>query len=74
MVSLKVAAVQSEGAANDLAATLRDEGYEPRIHRDTDGLYKVRVGAFSSRSDCQRLADELRDKVGGEPFVVENTT
>lgn len=72
--SVQVAAVQSEGAANDLVATLRDEGYEPRIHRDSDGLYKVRVGAFSSRSDCQRLADELRVKVGGEPFVVENTT
>lgn len=72
--SVQVAAVQSQGAAMDLMATLRNEGYEPRVTQDSDGLYKVRVGSFSSRSDCQRLADELRDRVGGEPFVVENST
>ncbi|GBD31966.1 MAG: hypothetical protein KatS3mg081_2318 [Gemmatimonadales bacterium] len=69
--SVQVAAVQSPVAADEVMRSLRARGYEPRVIRDTDGLFKVRVGQFRSREEAQRLAAELRRILGGNPFVVE---
>lgn len=69
--SVQVAAVQSPVAADELMRSLRARGYEPRVLRDTDGLFKVRVGRFRTRDEAQRLAAELRRWLGGNPFVVE---
>jgi cell division septation protein DedD len=46
-------------------------GYQPRVMRDSDGLFKVRVGEFATRPQAQALQAELRRKLGGQPFVVE---
>lgn len=69
--SVQVAAVQSPLAADEVMRSLRARGYEPRALRDTDGLFKVRVGRFRTRAEAQRLAAELRSRMGGSPFVVE---
>jgi tetratricopeptide (TPR) repeat protein len=69
--SVQVAAVQSPVAADEVMRSLRARGYEPRVIRDSDGLFKVRVGQFRSREEAQRLAAELRRALGGNPFVVE---
>jgi hypothetical protein len=69
--AVQVAAVGTAAAADVVMQSLFREGYQPRVVRDADGLLKVRVGEFASRSDAQALAAELRRKIGGQPFVVE---
>ena len=34
-------------------------------------LFKVRVGRYADRTQAQRVATELKSKLGGSPFVVE---
>ncbi len=69
--SVQVAAVQSAAAANELMQRLHGEGYDSHVVRDEDGLLKVRVGRFAQRTQAQQLVAELRAKLGGQPFVVE---
>lgn len=69
--SVQVAAVRSAVAADQQMRDLRAAGYDPRVVRDPDGFLKVRVGRFSSRAAAQRLQAEIRRKLGGKPFVVE---
>jgi hypothetical protein len=69
--AVQVAAVQSAAAANELMQQLHGEGYDSHVVRDSDGLLKVRVGRFSQKAQAQELAVELRAKLGGQPFVVE---
>lgn len=70
--AVQVAAVRTESAAHDLMTRLRDAGYEPTMVHDAQ-LYKVRIGDFETRGESQELANELRETVGGSPFVVERT-
>jgi hypothetical protein len=70
--TVQVAAVQTASAADEMMERLHAAGYEPHVVRDpTDGLFKVRVGRFAARQDAQRVAGDLRRRVGGQPFVVE---
>lgn len=68
---VQVAAVAGAAAANELMQSLHSQGYDSRVFRDTDGLFKIRVGRFSDRRDAVRLVAELKRKLGGQPFVVE---
>lgn len=68
--AVQVAAVSSVAAADEIMQQLHAQGYESHVVRDA-GLLKVRVGRFSRRAQAQRLAAELRRKLGGSPFVVE---
>ena len=67
----QVAAVQNALAADELMRQLHAAGYDPHVVRGADGLFKVRVGRFPERSAAQRLANDLRQRLGGSPFVVE---
>ena len=69
--AVQVAAVGTAAAADDLMRSLRTAGYDSRVVRDTDGLLKVRAGRFRTRAEAERLRDELRRRLGGQPFVVE---
>ena len=69
--AVQVAAVQSPVAADAMMRSLRSRGYDPRVVRDADGLFKIRVGRFRTRPEAQRVAAELKQRVGGSPFVVE---
>ncbi len=71
--SVQVAAVRSAAAADELMQRLHREGYQPHVVRDEDGLLKVRVGRFPRRVDADALLAELRNKMGGSPFVVEGS-
>jgi hypothetical protein len=51
--------------------SLHAAGYEPHVVRDTDGLFKVRVGRYATREQAQQLAQDIRRELGGGPFVVE---
>ncbi len=69
--AVQVVAVSTAAAADRAMRELRAEGYNARVFRDEDGLLKVRVGRFSRRRDADALLRELRNRVGGRPFVVE---
>lgn len=69
--AVQIAAVQSAAAADQVMRQLAARGYEPRVVREADGLFRVRVGRFATREEAQRLAARLRTEFGGTPFVVE---
>lgn len=71
--AVQVAAVQSPAAANDLMRSLAGDGYETRVVRESDGLLKIRVGHYRTRVEAERAAARLKRKLGGNPFVVEET-
>jgi hypothetical protein len=70
--SVQVAAVGSAVAADELMRSLRASGYDDsHVVRTPDGLFKVRVGRYPNREDAQRVAAEVKQRLGGSPFVVE---
>jgi cell division septation protein DedD len=69
--TVQLAAVQSAAAADEMMRRLTAQGYQPHVVRDTDGLLKVRVGQYRTRAEAQRLAADLKRKLGGNPIVVE---
>lgn len=70
--AVQVAAVGTAEAADAIMRQVHAAGFEPRVVRD-DGLFKVRVGRFRSRSEAQQAQGELRRKLGGTPFIVEES-
>jgi hypothetical protein len=69
--AVQVAAVRSVAAADQSMQALKRAGYEPRVTRDTDGFFKVRVGSFKTKAEAQKLATDVRRKANLTPFVVE---
>lgn len=69
--AVQVAAVTTAAGADAAMQALRAQGYTARVFRDQDGLLKVRIGRFTRRRDADALARELRNRLGGQPFVVE---
>lgn len=68
--AVQVVAVRTAAAADEAMRSLRRAGFEPRVMRDADGLFKVRVGRLRTRREARRLQAQIRRKVGGSPFVV----
>lgn len=66
---IQIAAVATPGAADDAADAAEKLGYPAVIMRER-GLYKVRVGAFTTREEAQAAAAKVKAKLGGSPFVV----
>jgi cell division septation protein DedD len=65
-----VAAASTEAAGEATANSLRAAGYDPHIVRE-GGFIKVRVGRFATRAEAAAAASQVRAKMGGSPFVVE---
>ena len=70
--AVQVAAVGTAAAADEIMQRVHAAGYEPRVVRD-GGLFKVRVGQFRTRDDAQQAQADLRRKLGGSPFIVEES-
>ncbi|HEX9730195.1 MAG TPA: SPOR domain-containing protein [Gemmatimonadales bacterium] len=68
--AVQVAAVETASAADAVMRTLTAAGFTPRVVRE-GGFFKVRVGRFRTRGDADRVRAQVRDKLGGSPFVVE---
>jgi HlyD family secretion protein len=68
--SVQVLASGREYKARLLAQRLQDAGYVPRIVHDTDGLFKVRVGVYTSRTDAEPTVDALAVLLSERPFMV----
>ncbi len=71
LYSVQVAAVGTAVAADELMRALRADGYDPHVVRADDGLFRVRVGRYPTRSEADRIANDLKRRRGGSPFVVE---
>lgn len=71
LYSVQVAAVGTAVAADELMRALRADGYDPHVVRAEDGLFRVRVGRYPTRTDADRIANDLKRRRGGSPFVVE---
>jgi len=69
--AVQVVVVSTAAAADAAMQELRARGYTARVFRHQDGLLKVRIGRFTRRRDADALARELRNRLGGQPFVVE---
>jgi hypothetical protein len=71
--TVQVAAVQSPAAVDQLMRSLSADGYESHVVRESNGLLKVRVGRYRTRAEAERVAVRLKRKLGGNPFVVQET-
>ncbi|HEX9632175.1 MAG TPA: SPOR domain-containing protein [Gemmatimonadales bacterium] len=70
--AVQIAAVGSAEAADEVMRQAHAAGFASRVTRD-GALFKVRVGRYGSRQEAQQAQAELRRKLGGSPFIVEET-
>lgn len=69
--AVQVSAVRSPASADQAMQSLKRAGYQPRVSRDADGFLRVKVGRFKTKAEATKLAAEIKRKMGGTPFVVE---
>jgi cell division protein FtsN len=55
--------------AQSIAGKLKARGFEVVIAEEA-GLYKVRIGSYSSKADAVAALPDIKTKLGGSPFVV----
>jgi len=68
---VQVLAVKSAVQVDDMLTRLKVMGFVARVVRDSTGFFKVRVGRYATREEAQRAQARLKQKVGGQPFVVD---
>jgi septal ring-binding cell division protein DamX len=69
--AVQVLAVASASQVDDVLSRLKVMGYDARVVRDTSGLFKVRVGHYATREQAQAAQRQLKARIGGRPFVVQ---
>lgn len=69
--AVQVLAVRSALQVDEMLTRLKVMGYDARVVRDSTGFFKVRVGNYPTREQAQRAQANLRTRLGGKPFVVE---
>lgn len=69
--SVQLLAVRSTSQVDEMLTRLKVMGYDARVVRDSSGLFKVRVGKYDTREQAQRAVTNLRTRLGGQPFLVE---
>jgi len=69
--TVQVLAVKSAVQVDDMLTRLKVMGFDARVVRDSTGFFKVRVGRYATREEAQRAQARLKQKVGGQPFVVD---
>ncbi len=69
--SVQVLAIRSAAQVDEMLTRLKVMGYDPRVVRDTSGLLKVRVGRYATRVEAATAQAQLRARLGGQPFVVQ---
>ena len=69
--AVQVLAVKSAAQVDDMLTRLKVMGFEARVVRDSTGFFKVRVGRYATREEAQRVQARLKQRVGGQPFVVD---
>jgi sporulation related protein len=69
--AVQVLAVKSAGQVDEMLTRLKVMGFDARVLRDTSGLFKVRVGRYPTRDEAIKAQRQLKTRLGGQPFVVE---
>ena len=76
--TVQVSAFRSRSLAEELRQRLAARGFDayvfPSITEDGRPRYRVRVGAYPTRSDAERVAVELRSERGLNPLVTPRST
>ena len=66
---VQVSAVKTQSAASTEMARIRRAGFAA-VSMKSEGFLKIRAGAFKTREEADAALREIRDKLGGRPFVV----
>jgi SPOR domain/Tetratricopeptide repeat len=69
--AVQVLAVKSAPQVDEMLSRLKVMGFDARVVRDTSGLFKVRVGRYATREEAQEMQRNLKTRLGGQPFVVQ---
>ena len=69
--AVQVLAGKSAPQVDEMLTRLKSLGYAAHVVRDTTGYLKVRVGPYPSHDAAQRVQAQLKARIGGQPFVVE---
>lgn len=69
--AVQVLAVKSAAQVDEMLTRLKVMGFDARVLRDSTGFFKVRVGRYATHEEAQRAQQRLKQKVGGQPFVVD---
>lgn len=69
--AVQVLAGKSAPQVDEMLTRLKSLGYTAHVVRDTTGYLKVRVGPYPSHDAAQRVQAQLKARLGGQPFVVE---
>ncbi len=70
--SVQVAAIKTQSAADKVVSALKASGFDSHTVKDA-GLFKVRVGHYPDRASAQATAAKVKAKLGGTPYVVEES-
>jgi cell division septation protein DedD len=69
--AVQILAVKSAAQVDEMLTRLKVMGFAARVVRDSTGFFKVRVGHYATREEAVRSQRRLKQKVGGQPFVVD---
>jgi hypothetical protein len=69
--AVQILAGKSAPQVDEMLSRLKSLGYTAHVVRDTTGYLKVRVGPYASHDAAQRVQTQLKARLGGQPFVVE---
>ncbi|HEX9216292.1 MAG TPA: SPOR domain-containing protein [Gemmatimonadales bacterium] len=69
--AVQVLAVKSTAQVDDMLTRLKVLGFDARVVRDSTGFFKIRVGHYATHDEAVRTQRRLKQKVGGQPFVVD---
>jgi len=69
--AVQILAVKSAAQVDEMLTRLKVMGFDARVVRDSTGFFKVRVGHYATREEAVRSQRRLKQKVGGQPFVVD---
>jgi len=67
---VQIGAVNTEAAAQSLVASLTAAGFTGYVVQEK-GLFKVRAGPWPDRAQAQQALLNVKQKLGGAPFVVK---
>jgi hypothetical protein len=69
--AVQILAVKSAAQVDEMLTRLKVMGFDARVVRDSTGFFKVRVGHYATHEEATRTQRRLKQKVGGQPFVVD---
>ncbi|HKC12365.1 MAG TPA: SPOR domain-containing protein, partial [Vicinamibacteria bacterium] len=72
--TIQVVALKDKATAEAVVTHLKEKGFYAYVvspEGDSGGLFSVRVGSFTTRSDAERTEVKLRDQEKFKPFIVK---